>query len=186
MLHTDLQALTDRLDRIAHAVDLGCDALDGGMRSSVAVALIDTCWEGVRLAHDLLRGIAYDDMWGDLLLLRHLWVRIDAQAGRVALHRTEALDVRDAARDVVICLDQVARAVAVLEADQALARAGDADARSRAVAALDDLEGAVDRFFVDSLAADRHGRLDAALALLTTTAARTTRVRGALRDHPAG
>jgi hypothetical protein len=182
VLHIDLQALTDRLDRIAHAVDLGCEALDDGCRPQVADALVDTCWEAVRLANELLRHLAYDDVWTDLPLLRHCWVRIDAQAGRVALHRSDALDVRDAARDVVDCLDQLTRAVDVLDTDGGPALRGDADAgaRSRLVTALDEVEGAVDRFFVDSLGADRHGRLDAALALLTTAAARTHRLRTAL------
>lgn len=187
MLDQDLQTLLDRLDRISHALDLGCESLrrrSGGHsdRPDVELALVETCWESVRLGHELVRRLAYDDLWCDLELLLHCWRSIAARAHEargVALAAGEAME---AAREVVTALRVILDAVAEIDTTQleATARPRDPAACTRATAAIGHLEGAADRYFMDSLTADEHGRLDAALALLTTIAARAALERAAV------
>lgn len=187
MIHQDLQTLLDRLDRITHALDLGCEALRRQApsrtdRSAVAEALVETCWESVRLGHELVQRLAYDDLWGDLELLLHCWQAIEVQAHQAhdALGVARAVDgPLEVACDVVVSLRAIIHAVAAIDAAQlqATARPRDAVALAQASAAIAQLEGAADRNFMDSLTADEFGRLDAAMALLTTIAARAARER---------
>jgi hypothetical protein len=183
VLHEDLRVLLARLDRIAAAIDVGCDRIDAGPEGTatpaVRDAMVETCWEAVRLGHLLTRDVAYDDLWGGLEPLVGIWRRIDAQAARVRLVDLRAVPASSLARTVADGLAALRAAVAELDDAQlqAVARPRDRVASRRAEAAIDGLEASADRAFVAALLDDRHGRLDSALAVLTSVAARAARER---------
>ncbi len=181
MLHEDLQTLIDRLDRIHGALQLGCDSLVGGHRAEVADAMVDTMWESVRIAHEMTRRLAYDDLWNDLTTIVAVWRRVEDDAQRLRTHDVRAVTMVGLSQMVADGLARIAEAVDELDAAQLItvARPRDADAARRAVRAIDDLEAAADRFFVGALLDEAHGRVDAALAVLTTVAARAARERAA-------
>jgi hypothetical protein len=185
VLHEDLKGLIGRLDRIAAAIDAALEVggeVSGATPPEVLDAMVDTCWESVRIGNVLTRSLAYADLWNDLDVLVHLWRRIDAQAGRVRLADARAVPAASLSRSLVDGLRAIADAVAELDDAQlvAVARPRDREAVGRADTAIAALEAAADRLFVAALLDDRHGRLDAALAVLTTVAARAARERAAV------
>lgn len=182
MLNQDLTTLLDRMDRIARALDMGCASVGRTHRPDVAAALIEACWEGIGLAHELTRGLAYDDFWGDLDALCAVWVQVAAQ--------TDQVDHVDATAGPAVQMARTSSAAvqalraAAREVDdaqlQVVARPRDPVATRQATAAIRRLEATADCLFVDALGDDRYGRLDAAMAVLTTVAARGARERAAV------
>jgi hypothetical protein len=179
VLHDDLAGLVNRLHRIAAAIDLGCDTPSVDGRPEVRAAMVDTCWESVRVAVALTHGVAEDDLWTGLPLLLDVWASVDARAGRVRLVDAGAVPAAASARSWADGLAELADAVAEVDAAQlaAVARPRDRAAATRAATAVAGLEGAADRLFVAALLDDVAGRVDASLAVLTAAAARAARER---------
>lgn len=178
VLYDDLETLMDRLDRIQGAVELGCISVGHAYREEVATALVDTCWEGIRLGHELTRRLAYDGFWGDLDTLAEVWLSIGAQTAAVTPVHPDAARAATVVDDTEFGLAAITSAVASM--DQALGRwASDPNPslRQAALRTVATLEAQADRFFMRALAADVYGRLDAAHAVLTTVAARAARER---------
>lgn len=169
----------DRLDRIQGAVELGCISVEHAYREEVANALVDTCWEGIRLGHELTRRLAYDDFWGDLDTLAEVWLSIGSQTAAVTPVHPEAAQAATVVDDIEFGMAAITSAV--LTMNEALvpctSRPGDPSSQAEALRAIATLEAQADRFFMRALADDRYGRLDAAFAVLTTVAARAARER---------
>ncbi|MGI9017210.1 MAG: hypothetical protein ACR2HR_08935 [Euzebya sp.] len=185
MLYEDLNTLLTRLDRIARAQDLGCTSIRHNYRPEVAAALVETCWEGVRLGHELTRRLAYDDLWSDLDTLLNVWQQIASQTGRVAQLEIAAVEVAEVTQELMTSFVCISQAVAAMDDAQLRVRARprDQQAMSTATAAIRTLEGFADRLFVDALSEDHEGRLDAAMALLTAIASRAARERAAVSSR---
>jgi hypothetical protein len=185
VLYQDLDELLNRLDRLDRALDMGCTSLGINPRPEVAGAVIDTCWEAVRLGHELTRRLAYDDLWSDLDTLVTVWGEIAAMTDRVRRLEPRALDVTQVASAQQQSLQMVERDVAALDAAQleVSLRPRDPQALDRARVAIAVLEANADRCFVEALGDDRHGSLDAAMALLTTIASRAARERASVSSR---
>ncbi|WP_370326974.1 hypothetical protein [Euzebya sp.] len=182
MRDDDLTAVLDRLDRIARALDVGCTSLGHTYRDEVARVLLETCWEGIALAHGLTLEVAYHDLFGDIDALCAVWAQVAEQTAQVHAVEPAARDAVDTCRTTAAAVEALrAGASAVDDAQlQVTARPRDRHAARDATIAIRRLEATADCLFVDALADDRHGRLDAAMAVLTTVAARAARERAAV------
>lgn len=185
MTHLDHTTITDRLERIARAIELGCVAADTAPRSSVQHALVDTVWEAVALGHQLTRDVAYDDLWSELDGLLARWDQIRGCAEAVALIDGAVIAAAVAAADTVETLTVLRDAIDTIDNTQLVlaARPGEQPATIQLMSAMAALESAGDRAFVAALGNDVLGRLDAAMALLTTCAARASRERTIARTR---
>ena len=116
MTHLDHTTITDRLERIARAIELGCVAADTAPRSSVQHALVDTVWEAVALGHQLTREVAYDDLWSELDGLLARWDQIRGCAEAVALIDGAVIAAAVAAADIVETLTVLRDAIDTIDA----------------------------------------------------------------------
>ena len=194
MLTTDLRSLVDRLERIDRAVDLACLSLERHDSPEIVDALADTCGEALRLGHELTLRVWYDEPWNELDTLHQIWVGIHATVSRITAIGVDARDgliVAEALRYgmATLCIRTAALDAAQL---QVLAAPGDATSISSAADAIDQLESAADTLFIAAVAADlveppsagaEVTRLDAAHAVLTSTAARAARERASVRSR---
>lgn len=172
--------MLDRLERIGGAVELGCLSVEHAYREDVAIALVDTCRECLRLGHEVTRRLAYDDLWSDLDILVAVWDTICDHVAAVSPVHGDAAEAAAVVHDILAgvagLVDAVRRLDTVVEGQAGRSTSG-------ALGCVDAMAAHADRFFVAALADDRYGRLDAALAVLTTVAARAAKERAAIEGR---
>lgn len=184
-MEPDVRELITRLDRMWQAVDLGCAVVAGQDRPLVAGALRDTVWEAVDVAHRLTQVVAYDDLWTALDALIDRWRQVESAALQVQVFDPEVCSAADLALEMRRHLQAIRDAVEIIDAEQVavVARPRDREAVARLTEAIGDLESHADRTFMDAVCTDVDGRVDAAMAVLTTCTARATRERNSLRSR---
>ena len=186
--HTDVRTTLTRLDRASRAIAVGCATLAGQERHNPALvlALADTAAEVVRLGHELTVQVAYDDLWEALPALVDRWSDISRDTAAVRACAVPHSEAVFAAEEMRRTTQRIANAAAEVDAVQVelAAHRRDAWARTRLDHALEEMESAADQCFVHGLVEPQPERTDAALALLTCVAARTTRERATVRGRP--
>ena len=187
-METDLGALTDRSSRVWRAVELGIAAVATDRREAVVGALLDTCAEGLVLAHRTTLVVAEDDLWSDLDALAAIWADVHGHLLRVRDSVVAAQPLIEEAREQDESWRALRDGIRHLEDLQVRLRARPRDhevalAAQRAIRAV---EGLGDRAFIRAVerppatAPDDDVRLAAALAVLTAVAARTAAERTAV------
>lgn len=185
---TDLTQIIRRLDRICAAVRLGFDAAASNPRPMLVQAMVGSLRDAIRLGHELTREVAYADFWVDLEVLLQQWTAIEGAGLQAQILDLDARALTHAATDMKRVLLAVDEAAAHIDAARMTlaARPGDAVARDEVATGIAQLESIADQAFMDGLAEDVLGRLDASMAVLTACSARAARERGSVRSGEGG